>query len=95
MKRVKDDQVSRFIIKLGMDSELIKEMMDLHLNEDNINEFTSLDKRKASADLDKIMAYFEKTIGEAVSKFNTRSNFNNLLRRFIIDGGFDIENNKW
>lgn len=58
MKRAKDDQVSRFIIKFGVDSELIKEMMDLHLNEDNINEFTSLNKLKASADIDKIMAYF-------------------------------------
>ena len=90
MRRAKDDQIFRFSEQFGLDDNLLREMMSLHLNEENINEFGRFDKLKASADMEKVKAYFESATGEKLSIFKARSKFDNLLRSFIISNGFDL-----
>ena len=90
MRRAKDDQIFRFAEQFGLDDALLREMMSLHLNEENINEFGRFDKLKASANMDKVKEYFETSTGEKLSIFKARSKFDNLLRHFIISNGFDL-----
>lgn len=90
MRRAKDDQIFRFSEQFGLDDSLLREMMSLHLNEENINEFGRFDKLKASANMDKVKEYFETSTGEKLSIFKARSKFDNLLRHFIISNGFDL-----
>ena len=90
MRRAKDDQIFRFAEQFGLDDTLLREMMSLHLNEENINEFGRFDKLKASANMDKVKEYFETSTGEKLSIFRARSKFDNLLRHFIISNGFDL-----
>ena len=90
MRRAKDDQIFRFSEQFGLDDSLLREMMSLHLNEENINEFGRFDKLKASADMEKVRAYFESATGAKLSIFKARSKFDNLLRSFIITNGFDL-----
>lgn len=90
MRRAKDDQIFRFSEQFGLDDSLLREMMSLHLNEENINEFGRFDKLKASADMEKVKAFFESATGEKLSIFKARSKFDNLLRSFIISNGFDL-----
>ena len=90
MRRAKDDQIFRFADKFGLDDSLLREMITLHLNEENINEFGRFDKLKASADLEKVKAYFISTTNETLSIFKIRSKFDNLLRSFVLSNGFDI-----
>ena len=90
MRRAKDDQIFRFAEQFGLDDTLLREMMSLHLNEENINEFGRFDKLKASANMDKVKEYFETSTGEKLSIFKARSKFDNLLRHFIISNGFDL-----
>lgn len=90
MRRAKDDQIFRFSEQFGLDDSLLREMMSLHLNEENINEFGRFDKLKASADMEKVKAFFESATGEKPSIFKARSKFDNLLRSFIISNGFDL-----
>lgn len=90
MRRAKDDQIFRFAEQFGLDDNLLREMMSLHLNEENINEFGRFDKLKASANMDKVKEYFETSTGEKLSIFKARSKFDNLLRHFIISNGFDL-----
>lgn len=90
MRRAKDDQIFRFSEQFGLDDSLLREMMSLHLNEENINEFGRFDKLKASANMDKVKEYFETLTGEKLSIFKARSKFDNLLRHFIISNGFDL-----
>ena len=59
MRRAKDDQIFRFAEQFGLDDTLLREMMSLHLNEENINEFGRFDKLKASANMDKVKEYFD------------------------------------
>ena len=90
MRQAKDDQIFRFSEQFGLDDSLLREMMSLHLNEENINEFGRFDKLKASADMEKVKAFFESATGEKLSIFKARSKFDNLLRSFIISNGFDL-----
>lgn len=90
MRRAKDDQIFRFSEQFGLDDSLLREMMSLHLNEENINEFGRFDKLKASADMEKVKAFFESATDEKLSIFKARSKFDNLLRSFIISNGFDL-----
>lgn len=90
MRRAKDDQIFRFAEQFGLDDTLLREMMSLHLNEENINEFGRFDKLKASANMNKVKEYFETSTGEKLSIFKARSKFDNLLRHFIISNGFDL-----
>lgn len=90
MRQAKDDQIFRFSEQFGLDDSLLREMMSLHLNEENINEFGRFDKLKASANMDKVKEYFETSTGEKLSIFKARSKFDNLLRHFIISNGFDL-----
>lgn len=90
MRRAKDDQIFRFAELFGLDDSLLREMMSLHLNEENINEFGRFDKLKASANMEKVKEYFETSTGEKLSIFKARSKFDNLLRLFIVSNGFDL-----
>ena len=90
IKAAKDDQIHRFAEVFGLDEEKLRDVVEAHVTEDNINEFDRIGKLKATADAQKIIAYFEKETKESLSLFKANSKFNNFLRKFILSGGFDI-----
>ena len=42
--------------------------------------------------IEKVKKYFKDTFGEDLSTFRAKSKFDNLLRTFILSGGFDLDN---
>ena len=90
MRRAKDDQIHRFSETFGINEEALREIMSLSLTEETINEFGRYDALKATLDMDKAKAYFEKVSGTSLSVFKVRSKFDILLRQFILSGGFDL-----
>jgi len=92
VSRAKNDQIhrlSKYI--LGVDEEMLRNLMSQHITEDNINEFGRFDALKATADKDLARKYFEIITGQKmpIPKVNLR--IDNLLRDFILSGGFDID----
>lgn len=92
MRRAKDDQIFRFAEAFGVNEAMLRDMMELHLTEETINEFGKYDKLKATVDIEKARKYFKETTGEELSVFKAKSKFDIFLRRFILSGGFDLEN---
>lgn len=92
MRRAKDDQIYRFAQTFGINEILLRDMMALHLTEETINEFGRYDNLKATVDIEKVKKYFKETAGEDLSTFRAKSKFDNLLRTFILSGGFDLDN---
>ena len=90
IRAAKDDQIYRFAETFGLDETNLRNIMKLHLAEDNINEFDRYGKLKATADSQKVKQYFEKEAGEGLSLFKANSRFDNLLRKFILTDGFDL-----
>ena len=92
VSRAKNDQIhrlSKFI--LGVDEEMLRNLMSQHITEDNINEFGRFDALKATVDKTRAKAYFEGITGLKlpIPKVNIR--VDKLLRDFILKGGYDIE----
>ncbi len=92
VSRAKDDQIHRLATyALGLDEMMLRNLMAQHVNEDNINEFGRFDALKATVDKARAKAYFEAVTGLKlpIPKVNIR--VDNLLRDFIMKGGYDIE----
>jgi type I restriction enzyme R subunit len=87
----KQDQIHKLAQALGLDQEKLSEMMIMDITEKNINDYGRLDELKDTVDKSKAKAYFEKKEGQSVGAFTVNMKVAELLRRFIMEGGFDIE----
>ena len=75
---------------LGLDEKMLRDIMDLNLNESNINEFNRFDNLKNTVDKKKAKDFLEKREGNKLSPPKVNVKLNNVLRKFILSGGFDI-----
>lgn len=90
MTSAKNDQIHRFAVAIGVDEGLLRSFMQLKVTEANINEFGRFDNLKQSVDVALAKAYFESISGESIKAFRIPMMIDQLLRRFIFWGGFDI-----
>jgi type I restriction enzyme R subunit len=89
--KAKENQIRRVVEIFGLDEARLKEMMGLKLNEANINEYGRFDGLTATVDKTKARAYFEAREKASVSPPKVNIMTSNFLRRFLLEGGFDIE----
>lgn len=92
MLQAKRDQIHTAAMIFGLNEEKLREMVHLNLNEVNINEFGRFDELKSTIDKGKAKKYFEKLEGTELSQIKVNQKTSNLLRNFIISGGFELEN---
>lgn len=90
MASAKNDQIHRFSVAIGVDESELRSFMQAKVTEANINEFGRFDRLKATVNVDAAKAYFEKVEGAPVKKFKVPMKIDQILRKFILEGGFDI-----
>lgn len=91
LSKAKNDQIHRLTLAIGVDEEKLRNIMSLRLNETNINEFGRYEELKKTIDKVKAMEYFEKTEGIKLIPPKVNIKVDNLLRKFILSGGFEIK----
>lgn len=91
LSTAKDDQIHRVAIALGVDEAKLRNIMSLQLNSTNINEFGRYDDLKKTVNKIKAKEYFEKVEGTKIIPPKVNVKIDNLLRKFILCGGFEIE----
>ena len=84
-----DDQIRGMGKILGMSESRLQEMMNLKLTEANINEYGRFDSLKDTVDKAKARIYFERQQGGSVSPPKVNILVDKLLRRFLLEEGFD------
>lgn len=89
--KAKNAQVERVVEALGINGELLTAMTALDLTEANINEFGRFDSLKDSVDKSRAKAFFEQKEGKSLPLFKVNTRAAALLKRFILEGGFDID----
>lgn len=94
IQQAKNDQIHRIAKALGLDEEMLRRMMLQKVDETNINEYGRLDELKATVDKTKAKAFFEAVSGSIVSMPKVNIKIDEILRDFIIKGGFDISTMK-
>ena len=90
-RKAKNAQVERVVEALGIDGELLATMSALDLVESNINEFGRFDDLKDSVDKARAKAFFEQKEGKTLPLFKMNTRAAALLKKFILEGGFDID----
>lgn len=90
-KREKDEQIDKLVDRLGVDRSLIEELTLRLVNEMNINEFGRFDKLRGTVDAQRAKTFFEEREHRSLTLRKARMAAQMLLRRFILEGGFDID----
>jgi type I restriction enzyme R subunit len=88
--RAKNEQVHQLATALGVDIPRLVNLMNAGVKEANINEYGRFDDLKKTVERDKAKAYFESVEGQSIPAFRLSIKIENLLRDFILSGGFDI-----
>lgn len=86
----KDAQIQKLVKALGVDETKLKNMIEKHPEEANLNEFGMFDDLKSTVDKSKAKDYFEKLDETELTKVKVNQKTSKLLKEFILRGGFDI-----
>lgn len=86
----KNDQIHRLSSALGLDEQMLRDMMGIRIDESNINEYGRLESLKKTVDIAKAKSYFEAVEGKKIPVPKVNIKVDNLLRDFILSGGIDI-----
>ena len=89
-ENAKNDRIHKFAMAIGVDETKLRVFLNLHVTNDNINEFGRFDELKASVNKDRAKEYFEKSEGSEVPPRKVQMKIDAILRSFVLSGGFDI-----
>lgn len=89
-RREKDDQIDGIVDFLGCDRTLLCEIMARDVTEGNLNEFGRFDALKDSIDRVRARTSFERVFGLKLAPFKVSIKATDLLKRFVLTGGFNI-----
>lgn len=92
-KKAKDDQIHRFAEAVGVNEEALRNFMVLTVTASDINAFGRFDHLVDTVDRVKARAYFEKEEGNPIPARRVPMKIAEILRRFVLSGGFDIGSN--
>lgn len=90
MSKAHNDRIHRFAETLGMDEAALREFMARRVTPENINEYGAFDKLMDTVDRKTARAYFERVEGVPVKPNRVANKISAILRRFILEGGFDV-----
>lgn len=83
-------RINAVVEALGLDLELLTELINSDINEKNINRFGRFDTLKASVDKVKAKAYFEKLEGGKIPPFKVSMRIDKFLQQFIFERAEDL-----
>lgn len=91
LSKARNDQIHRISVAIGVDENMLRNVMGLKLNENNLNEFGRYDELKKTVHKAKAKEYFEKVEGTKIIPPKVNVKVDKLLRDFIINGGYEIQ----
>ncbi|MGI6593514.1 MAG: type I restriction endonuclease subunit R [Christensenellales bacterium] len=89
--RAKEDQIHKFSQKIGVDENALREFMKTSVSDKNINEYGRFDNLIKTVDKNTAKRYFENRDNTPIPLFKVNILTNDLIRDFILNGGFDLE----
>lgn len=89
--RAKNDQIHRFAEAIGVDENVLRELMELHPSSESIDRGGKFTALKQTLNKAKAKTFLEQENGESVPMFMVNIKADQILRQFILAGGFDID----
>ncbi|MFT5706022.1 MAG: type I restriction enzyme R subunit [Oceanospirillaceae bacterium] len=82
-------RINAVVEALGLDKDLLVELINSNLNERNINEFGRFDTLKSTVDKGNAKAYFESLDGKTIPAFKLNMRIDNYLKTYLFDQAED------
>jgi len=89
--RAKNEQIIKLQYAFGLEISKLENLLNTSVGESNINEYGRFDDLKSTVDREKARKYFEQVEGIEIPMFRLNIKIDKLLKDFIINGGFDID----
>ncbi|MFA6667719.1 MAG: type I restriction endonuclease subunit R, partial [Bacilli bacterium] len=89
--KAKNDQITKCASVFGLDENYLRQFMKKKITYKTINEFGRFDKLKHSINIHLARKYFEWKESAKLSIPKTHMKIDEFLRKFILDGGFEIK----
>jgi type I restriction enzyme R subunit len=86
----KQAEIAAIVKYLGIDGGKLIALMNTRITEANLNEYGRFDELKATIDKQIAKVYFEALEGQSIPAFKVNIKAADLLRSFIIQGGFEL-----
>ncbi len=87
--KAKNDNIHQIAVDLGLNENLLRQMITFKLTTITINEYGRFDKLKDSVDKNKAKIYFEKLEGKPLKMFRINQKISSTLRDFILKKQFN------
>ncbi|MGI6177496.1 MAG: type I restriction endonuclease subunit R [Eubacterium sp.] len=88
--RAKKEQVEKLNHYLGVDKNMVYDMLNSNITADNLNEFGRFDALRSTVVKEKARDYFSRLDGKELKPFRVNNRVDTLLTDFILSGGKDI-----
>lgn len=85
-----DKQISELVGFTGIDENKFRELLNLKLTENNLNEFGRFDSLVDSANIDLITENLSKVKGKTERQFKGKIYLDKILRKFLLEGPFSL-----
>ena len=89
MTRAKNDRIHRFAEALGLNEDILREIMTNYMPDDIIPP-GPFEQLRLSVNKEKAKAWFEQHEGVPIQSFRINMRIDRILRAFIEEGGFEI-----
>ncbi|OXM99418.1 type I restriction endonuclease subunit R [Bifidobacterium vansinderenii] len=90
-KREKNEQIDKLVECFGVKRSLVEEFLARRITETNIDEFGRFGDLYASVDRKRAKAILEEWQHTTIPQPKVNRKVRSLLRRFVLEGGFDID----
>ena len=89
-RHAQDERIARAGDFLGVNVAQLAELLAAGPDEEGLNEFGRFDKLMDTVDLARAREYLSALEGASIPVFKVKMRADSLLRRFILEGGFDL-----
>lgn len=90
-ERTESDNINTLQEAFDLDEKHLRNMMNLNITQNNLNEYGRFSKLKESVDRKKARFYLEETLGEKLKPFEVSRKVDTILRDFLLEDGFNVE----
>lgn len=84
--RAQNDSIHQTAESFGLDESLLREIMNAHVTQDNLNEYNRFENLLKTANKEKTTVFFESQKGKSLRPFEVSRMLDDYMRKYILEG---------
>lgn len=84
--KAQNDSIRKVSNDFGIDENLLREIMNAHVTQDNLNEYNRFENLLKTANKEKTTVFFESQKGKSLRPFEVSRMLDDYMRKYILEG---------